>query len=535
MDKDITDITGESLLSDNYNDLTARSESLGLSDISHTSSLTRKSIPFSEINQESFSTAIGTVVPDWNPDDLNGTAESIANALYSASQQSTQQPEHPQTRHLHDENLKWKRFLDQNDAKALWHAIGWNGKLHTQPTDCPSDKNFQTHFENLLNPVRDSDPLEGLDFNQSPHIPVLDDPISVIEYDKAVKQMKPNKAAGCNGVSPGIFRILPALWIVTIITFLNICLAQSTIPIHWMKSKLITVFKKGQSHLCTNYRGIAISNSFAKLYDAILSNRLKQWYKPDPLQAGAQSGRDCVEHILCLRLLIAYAKRKKLKLWLLFIDFRQAYDRVPRDKLMEELSRAGCGGTFLRALKALYGCTKFILRSAVINATVGVKQGSPLSCLLFVFYLEQMVQFIRRLPADGFLEQLHCLLYMDDTVLLATNRRACIEKLKCVLDFCDQYGMVINQQKTKVMVINGSKDDETAITAGDLTVEHADSYWYLGSPITADGSMKTALQRHVEDKSKHILKFMTFLNYNYNMPFPLKKKVANACVLSAIL
>jgi hypothetical protein len=39
----------------------------------------------------------------------------------------------------------------------------------------------------------------------------------------------------------------------------------------------------------------------------------------------------------------------------------------------------------------------------------------------------------------------------------------------------------------------------------------------------------------VLDKTKHVLKFMTFLKYNYNMPFHLKKKVALACVMSALL
>ena len=320
-----------------------------------------------------------------------------------------------------------------------------------------------------------------------------------------------------------------------IISFLNICFLQSIVPLQWTYSKLVTIFKKGATDQCTNYRGIAISNSFAKLLDALMNNRLKQWYKPDPLQAGSQPGRDCAEHILCLRLLIAYAKRKKLKLWLLFIDFRQAYDRVPRDKLLEELRTAGCGARFLRTLKAIYGCTKFILRSAVISATVGVKQGSPMSCLLFVFYLDQMVRLLRRHPPDGFLEHLHCLLYMDDTVLMATSRQACTEKLQSVLLFCERYGMVINETKTKVMVINGEQEDRAPIQTDDITVEHCSTYWYLGSPITSDGSMKTALEVHVQDKIKHVLKFMTFLKYNYNMPFQLKKKVAMSCVMSALL
>ena len=38
-----------------------------------------------------------------------------------------------------------------------------------------------------------------------------------------------------------------------------------------------------------------------------------------------------------------HAKFKKLKLYILFIDYRKAYDKVPRLKLMECLKTLGCG------------------------------------------------------------------------------------------------------------------------------------------------------------------------------------------------
>ena len=38
-----------------------------------------------------------------------------------------------------------------------------------------------------------------------------------------------------------------------------------------------------------------------------------------------------------------------------------------------------------------------------------------------------------------------------------------------------------------------------------------------------------------KDKIKHVFKFFTFLKKNHNMPFILKRKVAEACVLSALI
>ncbi|ELU00462.1 hypothetical protein CAPTEDRAFT_216177 [Capitella teleta] len=90
---------------------------------------------------------------------------------------------------------------------------------------------------------------------------------------------------------------------------------------------------------------------------------------------GAQKGRGCLEQIITLRLLTYYAKRKKKKLFLLFVDFQKAYDKVPRRKLFEGLRERGWGGVMLHSIEALYQDTKFCLGSAIdIDSSVGVRQ-----------------------------------------------------------------------------------------------------------------------------------------------------------------
>ena len=59
-------------------------------------------------------------------------------------------------------------------------------------------------------------------------------------------------------------------------------------------------------------------NSIATLYDMVLCSRLKQWFIPSREQAGAQAKRGCLEHIVTLRLLIDFAKRKKQTLFVVW-------------------------------------------------------------------------------------------------------------------------------------------------------------------------------------------------------------------------
>ena len=77
------------------------------------------------------------------------------------------------------------------------------------------------------------------------------------------------------------------------------------------------------------------------------------WYKPCREQAGAQPKRGCAEHLVTLRLLIEYARHRKVKLYITFVDFSKAYDRVPRGKMFQVLNLLGCGAVMLAALMAL--------------------------------------------------------------------------------------------------------------------------------------------------------------------------------------
>ena len=184
-------------------------------------------------------------------------------------------------------------------------------------------------------------------------------------------------------------------------------------------------------------------NAIAKIYDYVLNNRLMLWYKPCREQAGAQPKRGCIEHIVTLRLLINVFMRKKLKLFIVFVDFSKAYDLVPRSKLFDILVNLGCGITMLAALIAMYSNTTSILGSTTITSTIGVRQGSPTSCYLFVIFVDVLILMLKsKCGPENILGWLHCLMLMDDTIIFATSREKMAEKLKIL----DEYYLFIYRQ-----------------------------------------------------------------------------------------
>lgn len=81
-------------------------------------------------------------------------------------------------------------------------------------------------------------------------------------------------------------------------------------------------------------------------------------------------------------------RQRGQRIWTCFVDFRKAYDTVPRDRVWTKLATCSLYGAWLRAVHALYANVPISVRTAAglspcFQATIGLKQGCPLSLTLF--------------------------------------------------------------------------------------------------------------------------------------------------------
>ena len=498
--------------------------------------LIRKSLKFDRLNKAKFERCIGQMIVTPNDETIDDFERAITDALYSCSQNSIDTQ--VQETGVGDVHMgRWERLLEDGDDARVWKAINWKGDFATRgPGDnaCPSDEEFKTHFEAVLNPSVGIS-HEG-DVTTDVTIPILDDPISTLEVQHQIRRMKPDKACGPDGLPPGVFSLLPAQWILTITTLFNNIFFSGIYPQSWIRAKGFTIFKKGDRMDPHNYRWISVISNISKLYDMVLSERLGQWFAPFREQAGAQRNRGCLEHIVALRLITDAARRKKFKLYVTFIDFSKAYDLVPRQVLFSVLKRMGCGAVMLAALVAMYRVTESIVGTAVVSATRGVRQGCPTSCPLFILFVNQLIKLMKeKCNPERYIQWLHILALMDDTVLLATTRHSMIEKVKILQEFCQDYGMVINGSKTKFFVVSGDNEDKEPLCANGLVIEHCDAYVYLGSPFTSDGSVSSSIKVHAKNKMCHVLKYVSFLRKNNDVPYIVKKRVFDAALMTSVL
>ena len=216
-----------------------------------------------------------------------------------------------------------------------------------------------------------------------------------------------------------------------------------------------------------DYRGIAVGAVLAKLYSLCLMARLDAWAEKEGLravgQAGFRSGRSPTDNCFVLRHLVNAAACNQAPLFVAFIDFSKAYDRIDRALLWRVLEGAGLHGPMLETLQQMYREVHLRVRAkgelgAPFESTVGVKQGCPLSPLLFGIFIDRLEKFLAvRCPADGAKLAdvlVRALLYADDIALVSESAEGLRRMLAALDEFCGANSMFVNHKKSEVVVFN---------------------------------------------------------------------------------
>ena len=128
----------------------------------------------------------------------------------------------------------------------------------------------------------------------------------------------------------------------------------------------------------------------------------------------------------------------------------------------------------------------------------------------FTMFVNPLTRSLKECLPDGFLAALHCLMLMDDTVILATSRGRCIEKLNKLVNFCTDSGMVMKTKKTKLMVINGTNADRQCISCHSSVIDQCDKYVYLGGNVYLGWSGDLSITSPLWGQTKTCLQIYIF-------------------------
>ena len=290
-----------------------------------------------------------------------------------------------------------------------------------------------------------------------------------------------------------------------------------------------------------NYRGISLVQLLAKLFDIILLRRFKGWFKPADEQTAYQEERGSPDHVFLLRCMTQYAKQFKEKIFLIAIDFDGAFDRVCRSTLIRKLCLFGAGVVFTACLASIYMSTDNIIFRGKSHVTYklysGIKQGLPLSPLLFLFYINDVFDFLGAIYDGGKLvfDLLHILIHADDATIIASDRSSAVSKLKSMLTYCGLNRIIPQFSKCEFLVVNGTEEDHAPLPFGNTFLKCVEYITLLGSHLSSIASLVEEARLHMKKRFPCVIKYYNFLRANKPAPLKVKTKVLQSCVMSGLL
>ncbi len=198
-------------------------------------------------------------------------------------------------------------------------------------------------------------------------------------------------------------------------------------------------------------RPIAISSIFVKVIEAVILQRMIHRFKVVSQLCKSQIGFiQRLETSMHLVRSVGYLLDNPDH-YVVFIDFKSAYDRVSHSKLFSKLTRFGLDEETLSLIKLIFNSAKVHLfgelendQRTPIRITRGTPQGSLISPLLFNIYLDDLLVTLEESKTSASA-------FADDLMYLASSEVVVEKVLGVIVDWAEANDMEINWKKTKVM------------------------------------------------------------------------------------
>lgn len=336
-----------------------------------------------------------------------------------------------------------KRFSEvNNDARKTWNLIksiinknnsntidelSINGKLSKDKLKIANK--FNDYFVNVGSDLAKKIPKAAgnyanyMNIDKSNSQSFFSAPTDISEIIDIVMNFKESKSTGFDNISPSIIKNIIPVLAQPLVNIFNLSLSSGIFPDALKTAKVVPVFKSDDKSLVNNYRPISVLPIFSKILEKIMFKRLTTYMKDHNFLTDKQYGfrEKHSTYMALVDLLDLISKEiddKKIPIGV-FIDLSKAFDTINHEILLNKLNLYGVRGIAHKWFSSyLSNRHQFVqlasIKSSTLQITCGVPQGSILGPLLFIIYINDIVNVSKLVTP---------IMFADDTNLFFSGRK----------------------------------------------------------------------------------------------------------------
>ncbi|KAF7655318.1 hypothetical protein LDENG_00057550, partial [Lucifuga dentata] len=274
-------------------------------------------------------------------------------------------------------------------------------------------------------------------------------PITEKEIEETIKSLKNSKLPGTDRFPCEFYKSFMKELTPKLCKVFNYALDKNDPPKSWSEAIISVIHKEGKNPLeCGSYQPISLLGNDAKILSSILSNRMQRFLVKliNPDQTGFIPGHQGANNIRRALNLQSVARNSTYSTMFLSLDAEKAFDRWINTLNKDPISRVRVNGY----------CSEFF------KLKKGVRQGSPVSPILFALCIEPLAEMIRKNgQIEGIIDgggTMHKIALFVDVILLFIKYPlfsvpALMHGLR---KFGEVSGYKVNEGKSEAMMIKGS-------------------------------------------------------------------------------
>ena len=282
--------------------------------------------------------------------------------------------------------------------------------------------------------------------------------ITIEEIKKAISTFENNKSPGNDGLTGEFNKTFTETLLNDLQELYTEISNLGEMPDSMRQAVITCIYKKGDIEDITNWRPISLLNYDYKILSKVIANRMQTSLNDiiGTEQTAAIRGGTIIENLQLNRDIISYANINNLEASIITLDQEKTFDRVDRQFLIKALRKFGYGPKLISLIEAIYNNIEAQVK---VNGNMsqsflierGVRQGCPLSMILYIILAEVTIENIRQnkniIGITVFQKEIKISAFADDTTIYIGDNSSFIHLQKQLQDFELFAGIKYNRNK----------------------------------------------------------------------------------------